>query len=172
MREPGRSRETLAAALGAAFAEGLLSERTLSHRLERLYAPGLVDPLGLIGDLPRGYGSPSPRLRSAVARTVGASRSLWHRLLAPERPPALVLALDSVPPVGALTLGRAPGCDVVIRELTVSRRHALLRLRDGGWVVQDLASRNGLTVNGEPVGRSAVGPGDVLGLGLAHVELD
>jgi DNA-binding transcriptional ArsR family regulator len=51
MLAAGVARNRLAGVLGAAFAGGLLSEATLSHRLSVLFAARLVDPCGLVGDL-------------------------------------------------------------------------------------------------------------------------
>ncbi|MFA7265609.1 MAG: FHA domain-containing protein [Candidatus Nanopelagicales bacterium] len=50
----------------------------------------------------------------------------------------------------AITFGRAEGCDVVVADLQVSRRHAVLFWRDG-WIVRDLTSANGTFVNGHPI---------------------
>jgi hypothetical protein len=43
MLKPGSSRERLAGTLKAAFAEGLLSEQTLSYRLGMLFGPRLIE---------------------------------------------------------------------------------------------------------------------------------
>ncbi len=172
MREPGRARERLAQILGAAFAEGLLSEQTFSHRLELLYAHGLIEPRGLIGDLPAAARSRAGETRELLAARLAEVRVRLRRVFGSEGPAPLVLALDWATPGRALTIGRSPACDVAIPDPTVSRRHALLRFCDGAWTVQDLASKNGLTVNGRAVGRAPVGPGDLLGLGVAVVELD
>ena len=166
MREPGRSRERLAHILGAAFAEGLLSEQTFSYRLELLYAHGLI------GDLPAVARTRAGETRELLAARLAEVRALLRRVFGSDGPAPLVLALDWATTGRPLTIGRSPSCDIAIHEPTVSRRHALLRFCDGAWTVQDLASKNGLTVNGTPVGRCAVGPGDLLGLGLALVELD
>ncbi len=172
MRKAGRSRERLARILGAAFAEGLLSEQTLSYRLELLYAPGLVEPGRLVGDLPATARSRAEQTRELLAARLAEMRSRLRRVFAGEAPAPFVLALDWATTGRPLTIGRSPACDVAIREPTVSRRHALLRFHDGAWMIKDLGSKNGLTVNGRRVGRASVGPGDLLGLGLAVVELD
>ncbi len=170
MREPGRSRAALARILGTAFAEGLLSQETLSYRLELLYAPGVIEPGALIADLP---GSARSRdTRELVAARLLAVGARVRALFGTDGPAPLVLGLEEAATGRPLTIGRSSCCDVAIREPTVSRRHALLRFRDGSWIVQDLDSKNGLTVNGRPVGRCAVEPGDVLGLGMALLELD
>jgi pSer/pThr/pTyr-binding forkhead associated (FHA) protein len=54
----------------------------------------------------------------------------------------------------------------------VSRRHALLRFRDGAWIVRDLESMNGTTVNGSPVVRCRLQPGDQLAFGDEALVVD
>ena len=49
------------------------------------------------------------------------------------------------------TIGRAPDCDVVVNDASVSRRHAEIRWHDGAWHLHDLGSRNGTYVDGEKV---------------------
>lgn len=51
-----------------------------------------------------------------------------------------------------LVLGRDAACDVVLLGRLVSRRHAAIRRVDQSYLVEDLGSRNGTTVNGEPLG--------------------
>jgi hypothetical protein len=48
-----------------------------------------------------------------------------------------------------LVLGRAPDCDVAVRDILLSRRHLRLQPSDDGWMVQDLQSKNGTVLNGE-----------------------
>ena len=43
----------------------------------------------------------------------------------------------------ATTVGREPGCDVLLTSPTVSRRHALVAHDGEGWMVRDLGSGNG-----------------------------
>ncbi len=69
-------------------------------------------------------------------------------------------------------VGRHPRCTIVVDDPNVSRRHAELILRDGVWVIRDLGSTNGTTVNGESVGRSQLRPGDLVGLAGRLVEID
>ena len=49
---------------------------------------------------------------------------------------------------GGATLGRSRTCDVVLDDPNVSRQHAEVRPRGGGWFVADLGSTNGVAVNG------------------------
>lgn len=48
---------------------------------------------------------------------------------------------------GPYVLGRTSSADIVVRDLTLSRRHAQLSRTNCGWVLQDLGSRNGTFVN-------------------------
>jgi pilus assembly protein CpaF len=61
---------------------------------------------------------------------------------------------------------------VVLGDATVSRRHARLVFRDGGWIIQDLASTNGTRLNGQAVGRACLRPGDQLLLGHQLLRVD
>lgn len=66
------------------------------------------------------------------------------------------------------TLGRT-GADVVLDDPTVSRLHAVVAEVSGGWVLEDLGSRNGTYVNGRRVaGPVALRDGDVVRLGTCH----
>ncbi|MGW6021324.1 FHA domain-containing protein [Streptomyces sp. NPDC055099] len=95
---------------------------------------------------------------------------------APERPSAVRTPSatgtfrqpTSVRPLPARTvrIGRAADNDLVIDDLVVSRRHAELRvLADGSYEIVDLGSHNGTYLNGQPVGRAPVAPGDIVGVG-------
>ena len=68
-------------------------------------------------------------------------------------------------PEGELLLGRVPGEGFALDDARVSRRHALVR-RSGDYVeVEDLASRNGIRVNGIDVRSRQLFPGDRLEIG-------
>jgi FHA domain len=148
---PGTRRHRLARTLNAAYAEGLLSEHTLAYRLDLLFASAVVDPARLVGDLTRRV----PRRRR-------------HR----RNERGIFLALDWSGAQEELLIGRHHDCDVVMADLTVSRRHARLFFRDGGWIIQDLESTNGTRLNGKPVGRCRLHPGDQLALGDQLLRID
>ena len=66
---------------------------------------------------------------------------------------------------GGLVIGRDAGCDVVVAQHEVSRRHAEIQIGDEGYVVRD-TSANGLYVNGERVqGSHKLVRADVLRVG-------
>jgi len=58
------------------------------------------------------------------------------------------------------TIGRFPGSDIHIPSQRVSRFHALIRWKDGAWIIQDSESLNGLTCEGQRVDQLALVHGD------------
>jgi len=69
-------------------------------------------------------------------------------------------------PSGVTTLGRAEDNDIVLSGDLVSRRHARLHLLGDEVRVEDLGSRNGSRLNGEPfTGTLALAVGDTLTIG-------
>jgi class 3 adenylate cyclase len=71
-----------------------------------------------------------------------------------------------------LVLGRGDA-DVVIDDPEISRRHALLRERNGSIEIEDLDSLNGTWVNGRRIeGAVKLGPGDVIRLGQTTLEVE
>jgi hypothetical protein len=134
-----------------------------------LFSSALIDPARLIGDLTRRV----PRRRLG-RRLLGAPRALARRrrMLAAMPDAGILLALDWSGAPDELVIGRDAGCDLVVDEPTVSRRHARLTFRDGGWIVQDLDSTNGTRLNGQCVGRCRLRPGDELELGDQVLRVD
>lgn len=66
-------------------------------------------------------------------------------------------------------IGRASQCDLRLDDLMVSRRHCVFSFHDGQVWVEDLASRNGTRIDGEPVTASRpVRDGEILQ--LAHLN--
>jgi hypothetical protein len=72
---------------------------------------------------------------------------------------------------GALIgIGRASDNDVIVDDPMVSRHHCQLKLQHGAYSFTDLGSRNGSTVNGQPVSQIALGPGDLIRIGDTEIE--
>ncbi len=55
--------------------------------------------------------------------------------------------------------------DVVLNDPTISRQHARIRYEKGAFVIYDLASANGVFINGEQVQRRVIAHGDRIKLG-------
>jgi pSer/pThr/pTyr-binding forkhead associated (FHA) protein len=53
--------------------------------------------------------------------------------------------------VSEVTIGRDPACQLVLDERTISARHARLSYHHNQWWVEDLGSRNGSFLNGDPI---------------------
>jgi len=64
------------------------------------------------------------------------------------------------------SIGRDPGSDVFLDDITVSRTHAVIDRRSGGWFVRDAGSLNGTYVNGEQVDETALAVHDEVQIGL------
>jgi predicted component of type VI protein secretion system len=74
---------------------------------------------------------------------------------------------------GGATLGRSRSCDVVLDDANVSRQHAEVRPRGGGWIVADLGSTNGVAVNGSRIEQAhALKPGDRIELGTSVLTFE
>ena len=69
-------------------------------------------------------------------------------------------------------LGRALDCQVHIRDLTVSRRHARISRRESGYVIEDLGSGNGTFVNEEPVVHHNLAHGDSIRIASASFTFE
>jgi hypothetical protein len=146
------------AALQRGYATGALRTGTFAHRLDRALTARTGDELrGLTSDL--------------------EAAPPWRRWLRPWRraadPPAPALALpDAAGLAGAaIELGRSARCQLVFADTSVSRRHAVLHVRDGAWFVRDHNSLNGTWVNGRRVVEAEVRPGDELRLGELAMRL-
>jgi Nif-specific regulatory protein len=84
--------------------------------------------------------------------------------------PAVGESIVRLEPGKRVTLGRAPSNDVVLHDERASRVHAEILFAPGGWVVRDLQSRNGTTVNGIAViSERPLAAGDVICIGLVQI---
>ncbi len=71
-----------------------------------------------------------------------------------------------------VVLGRAPGCDVVVTDPSVSRRHAEIRPSGGGWELRDLGSSNGTWIGERRVDRALLADGLEFRLGTARFRFE
>jgi adenylate cyclase len=72
-----------------------------------------------------------------------------------------------------VVLGRAPECDLVLNQESVSRAHARFSRDDDSWWVTDLGSKNGVRINTFRVKEQQLRDGDRIDLGSTrlHVEI-
>lgn len=78
-------------------------------------------------------------------------------------------SIDLDPSRTTWTIGRDGACRIALDDSAASRRHAALERRDGGLVVRDLSSANGVWQGGSRVAECTVGPGDRLVVGRTEV---
>ena len=69
-------------------------------------------------------------------------------------------------------IGRDSGCELMLDNLGVSRRHAQLREVEGRFIVEDLKSTNGVFVNGRRVTSAEINPGDEIRIGKFSLTLE
>jgi hypothetical protein len=61
-------------------------------------------------------------------------------------------------------LGRQRDNHIILDDVRVSRHHAQMRVRFGKYVIFDLGSSGGTTINGSPIKEAVLQSGDVVGL--------
>jgi hypothetical protein len=71
----------------------------------------------------------------------------------------------------SMVLGREEGCDIVLDDANISRRHAQLS-QDvvGTWKLADLGSTNGTQLNGKTITNALLRDGDQITLGMVVLE--
>ncbi len=86
----------------------------------------------------------------------------------PERPARFVVVRDG----DSLTVGRAPDCGLIIEDGKVSKHHARVVWDGGGWTIEDLASKNGTSVDGVPITTLRLRGGEWLSFGGLIASFD
>lgn len=73
---------------------------------------------------------------------------------------------------GQFVIGRAASCQISLDDPMVSRSHATLLVQGNRVVLEDLGSRNGVSVNGQRVtGSRQLEPGDQITVGSQQLQL-
>ena len=67
-----------------------------------------------------------------------------------------------------VTMGRDPGCDIPLDDLSTSRRHARIRFENGTYHLEDLGSKNGLVVNNVDTRGVVLRSGDEIMIGTVR----
>jgi pSer/pThr/pTyr-binding forkhead associated (FHA) protein len=60
-------------------------------------------------------------------------------------------ATDLEMPVGDFVIGRSSSCSLALDDGLVSRRHAVIHVGHDAVTVEDMGSRNGVSVNGKKI---------------------
>jgi pSer/pThr/pTyr-binding forkhead associated (FHA) protein len=86
----------------------------------------------------------------ALARSVleGRGERVGHAALTILNGPSEGLRVEIPVGPGTLRIGRAETCELALSDADLSREHAVVRRDEGGVVVEDLGSKNGVQVNG------------------------
>jgi DNA-binding NtrC family response regulator len=69
-----------------------------------------------------------------------------------------------------LRIGKAPENDLQLTDETISRNHCELRLDPQGYLLRDLGSTNGTTLEGARVREGYLRPGSLLGVGRVQIR--
>ncbi|MHB0977613.1 MAG: FHA domain-containing protein [Candidatus Aquicultorales bacterium] len=99
-------------------------------------------------DDPAGIVEPSAQLEPSLVVTKG---------------PVLGQRFDIIK--GEVTLGRDPGNDIFLDDVTVSRKHARIMIEKGSLLIEDVGSLNGTYVNNQRVEKRNLSDGDELQIG-------
>ncbi len=162
VRASDADRDRVLRVLRERVAEGRLSNDTFEQRVDSaLRARSNAELTSLVSDLP-----PASRLVRGLTGAVTTLSAVTARIEAAWRAPRL--PRFTLPPIdlSRLLIGRAPGCQFVVTDLSVSRMHAELVHTGTSWLLSDLGSMNGTLVNGyRIVAPTRVRPGDEVAFG-------
>jgi FHA domain-containing protein/uncharacterized protein DUF1707 len=162
VRASDLERDRVLRLLGDRVAEGRMSHDTFERRVDQvLRARSQAELADIVHDLPPAHPVVN-RLTGLVTSLSAATKRIEAAWRAPRLP------RFTLPQAGLnrIVVGRAPGCDFVLTDLTVSRFHAELKRDDEGWLLSDLGSMNGTRVNGwRLTGPARVRAGDEVGFG-------
>jgi hypothetical protein len=75
-------------------------------------------------------------------------------------------------PMDDALVGRDPGCDVVVPDGSVSRRHARIQRRGEGWAVVDQGSANGTFIDSQRVAEVTLRHGQELRFGAVSFKVE
>jgi hypothetical protein len=110
---------------------------------------------------------PPPRSRRATGSFVGEKTAVGEALALRLGDQRIVVDRDR------FVLGRsARDAHFPLRDGGVSRQHAIVERVPGGWVIVDMASTNGIHINGVRVTRAPIRAGDVLDIGPFTIAVE
>ena len=162
VRASDSERDRVLQVLSERVAEGRMSHDTFERRVDQvLRARSQAELADIVHDLP-----PTNRVVGRLTGLISSVSQATARLEAAWRAPRLPRFM--LPPAGLtrIVVGRAPGCQFILTDLTVSRFHAEIYRSGDEWMISDLGSMNGTRVNGwRLTGPARVRPGDEVGFG-------
>jgi FHA domain-containing protein/uncharacterized protein DUF1707 len=162
VRASDAERDQALAALSDRVAEGRMSNETFERRVSLvLQAQSQVELADLVHDLPQRH-----PVADRVTGLISALSAMTARMESAWRTPRLPRFRLPAAETSRIVIGRAPGCNFILTDLTVSRFHAELYVQGTGWMLSDLGSMNGTRVNGwRLTGPVPVRAGDEVGFG-------
>jgi FHA domain/Domain of unknown function (DUF1707) len=181
LRASDAEREQVVGQLRERFAEGRLTQDSFVYRMDAaLRARERPELYELLADMPSRRRLPD-LVPDLLADFLAAVAARWQAAAprAPARRPDIRWQPPQWPalllPAGReilFTIGRDGDCDLVLADMTVSRRHARLERDGAGWLLADLGSTNGTRLNGWRVSSPVpVRPGDQVSFGTASYML-
>lgn len=130
--------------------------------------PAVATPAGGSTRRSEPVGAPATSPRPDSEKRRRRKRDAMQRLVAVE---PTALAGTAYPLASEMTIGRAPGCTVVIEDQFVSSVHTRVFQREDKWMVEDLGSTNGTYLNRRKVtGPAIVHKGDRIQVGNVVLE--
>ncbi len=146
-----------------AWKEGNIRDSFLLHAFEPDLGPGKLEVFKQLNI------QPDPDAGTGLVQLSKAAK--------PPPPTAVIVRLGGrvvlqrpfMPP--AMTIGRDHTCEMILDNLSVSRRHARLSWDRGEFFIDDLGSANGTQLNAKSISRAPVGPRDRIGLGKFELSL-
>ncbi len=120
------------------------------RELRELVAEGAMPidaPAALVLEFGHG-GGPAREFRTSTVGLPDAVPALASAANDPDTMVALLEKSPRNPYDGFLFLGRASTCDVIVRDASISKTHAVIEPQHGIWRLRDNRSRNGTWHNG------------------------
>ncbi|MEM0925323.1 MAG: GGDEF domain-containing protein [Planctomycetota bacterium] len=115
----------------------------------------------IVGSSPADHAQSEPEL---MKRSTESLRPSQQSCLVQIYPPEILEGMLLIEK-DRLVIGRDEGADLVIRDSSVSRQHAVLCRSESGYSIEDLDSTNGTVVAGQKVRRIELSTGDTIQIG-------
>jgi len=107
----------------------------------------------------------SPFKEQAIRTPSGSANSIYV-LCGPDAGRSFYLTGERI------RIGRGMDNEVILKDISVSRRHCILYKEDDKWFVEDRSSDNGTFIDGNPVEKAPLEPGQYLQIGRTILILE